>query len=229
MSITMQTGPNTAPRRHRFSCDEAAHPLLRRPRLSDFLRHVSLRGRLRLGICRTQDRRYRSGVLADDGLADQFGADVDLRRAAQRHGAAGLQEAVHPLRLTGDRTRTYVLLASLSLILLYWQWQPMPAVVWNIESRLCRRRDRGRLPGLADRALQHVPDQPFRAVRIDAGGDAFCRTHDRADEVQDAGTVSPDPASDLSRLYHRLLVDADMTLGHLLFAAVTTAYIFVGI
>ena len=29
---------------------------------------------------------------------------------------------------------TYVLLASLSLILLYWQWQPMPAVIWHIEN-----------------------------------------------------------------------------------------------
>jgi protein-S-isoprenylcysteine O-methyltransferase Ste14 len=29
---------------------------------------------------------------------------------------------------------TYVLFSSLSLLLLYWQWRPLPAIVWNIES-----------------------------------------------------------------------------------------------
>jgi protein-S-isoprenylcysteine O-methyltransferase Ste14 len=33
---------------------------------------------------------------------------------------------------------TYVLLASLALILLFWQWRPMPDVVWNVENSIAR-------------------------------------------------------------------------------------------
>ncbi len=33
---------------------------------------------------------------------------------------------------------TYVLFSSLALLLLYWLWQPMPAVVWNVEAEAGR-------------------------------------------------------------------------------------------
>ena len=44
---------------------------------------------------------------------------------------------------------TYVLFASLVLILLFWQWRPIPAVVWRSPSRQSRARSLDRRSGPA--------------------------------------------------------------------------------
>ena len=108
---------------------------------------------------------------------------------------------------------TYVMLASLSLILLYRQWQPMPMVVWNIEN-----------PTLAGLLISHF--ELFGLTQVVA---------------HFAGRVAEPVKFKTPGLYrlirHPIYLGfiiafwstPMMTLGHLLFAAVTTAYIFVGI
>ena len=125
---------------------------------------------------------------------------------------------------------TFVLLASLSLILLFWQWQPMPAVVWNIEG-----------PIFAGAALAGgfmgwliVLYSTFLISHFELFGLTQVVTHF-------AGRMSAPIKFRTPGLYrlirHPIYLGFIiafwstplMTVGHLLFASVTTAYIFVGI
>ena len=125
---------------------------------------------------------------------------------------------------------TYVLFASLALILLFWQWRPMPAVVWAI----------------AD------PDIAVTIATLSFGGWVIVFTstflinhfelfglHQVANNL--VGREMPAPRF-RTPLYYKFVrhpiylgfiiafwAAPTMTVGHLLFAAVTTAYIFVGI
>ena len=101
---------------------------------------------------------------------------------------------------------TYVLLASLALILLFWQWRPMPAIVWQVTNPALAMALIGAVVGrLAARAAQHVPDQPFRAVRPAAGHHQSRRPDDAGAALQDADALQARAAPDLSRLHHRVL------------------------
>ena len=64
-----------------------------------------------------------------------------------------------------ERT-TYVLLASLILVLLFWQWQPMPEPVWSVTHPAGVMVLQGIFwLGWGVRVLEHLPHQSFRAVR----------------------------------------------------------------
>ena len=125
---------------------------------------------------------------------------------------------------------TYVLLASLCLLLLFWQWRPMPAIVWQVND----------------------PDVAATVATVSLGGwiivltSTFMINHFELFGLHQVANHLTDREMPVARfrtpLYYRLVrhpiylgfivafwAAPVMTAGHLLFAAVTTAYILAGI
>jgi methanethiol S-methyltransferase len=125
---------------------------------------------------------------------------------------------------------TYVLFASLSLLLLFWQWRPLPAVIWEVED----------------------PDFAVTLVTVSFAGwvlvftSTFIINHFELFGLHQVtnhlvGKEATPPRFKTPLLYkfvrHPIYLGfivafwaaPVMTAGHLLFAAVTTIYIFVGI
>jgi protein-S-isoprenylcysteine O-methyltransferase Ste14 len=128
-----------------------------------------------------------------------------------------------------ERT-TYVLAASLALALLIWQWQPMPAPVWQIGNPALALT----VTGVSFFGFLIVLTSTFLINHFELFG-----LHQVANNL--TGRAMPEPRFRTPLLYrfmrHPLYLGfiiafwatPNMTIGHLLFAAVTTAYIFVGI
>lgn len=125
---------------------------------------------------------------------------------------------------------TYVLLASLVLLLLCWQWRPMPSVIWHIEEPEIAAV----ITGVSFVGWVIVFTSTYLINHFELFGLLQVANHLTGREMSAPVFRTPLLYNFVRHPIYLGFIIAfwaapTMTVGHLLFASVTTAYIFVGI
>jgi methanethiol S-methyltransferase len=125
---------------------------------------------------------------------------------------------------------TYVLVASLTLGLLFWQWRPIPAILWHVENPVARPA----VLAVSWAGWALVFASSFLIDHFDLAGLRQVSLHAAGRPYTPVGFAAPGP---YRYVRHPMMLgfllafwaSPRMTAGHLLFAAAMTAYILVAL
>jgi protein-S-isoprenylcysteine O-methyltransferase Ste14 len=125
---------------------------------------------------------------------------------------------------------TYVLLSSLALLLLYWQWQPLTGVVWSVTHPAARTAIAAVfwLGWLTLLASTFMIDH-FDLFGLRQGWRAFKAVPYTHPPFVQRGLYQHVRHPIMLGFLLAFWATPDMTQGHLLFSIATTAYIVIGI